>query len=123
VVSPVLHNRLPAELADKAEVPQLSATVTTGADGIAFGAAMLEPAALVQPFAVWVTVYEPPVATVMEELVSPVLHNKEPPALVANTLLPQLLLTVTTGAAGAAVGVAMPDPAALVQPFTVWVTL
>ena len=51
----MLHNKDPAELVDKEEVPQLSETVTTGADGIALGAAKAEPAALVQPFTVWVT--------------------------------------------------------------------
>ena len=30
---------------------------------------------------------------------------------------------VCEGAAGAVLGAAIPDPAALVQPFTVWVTL
>ena len=53
---PVLHNKLPAALVDNTELPQLLVTVTTGADGMAFGAARPEPATLVQPFAVWVTV-------------------------------------------------------------------
>ena len=56
VVAPVLHNKVPVVLADKIDVPQLLITLTTGADGIANGAAMAEPAALVQPSTVWVTV-------------------------------------------------------------------
>ena len=53
-VEPVLHNNeLPA--ADKVDTPQLSVTVTTGADGIALGDATPEPDALVHPFTVWVT--------------------------------------------------------------------
>ena len=52
VVSPVLHNKVPVAVVDKVELPQLSATVTTGAGGIAFGAAIPEPAALVQPLTV-----------------------------------------------------------------------
>ena len=57
--------------------------------------------------------------TVMDEVVSPVLHNKVPVAVVDNVEVPQLFTTVTTGADGTTLGAAMPDPAALVQPFTV----
>ena len=56
VLSPVLHNKVPVAVVDNVEVPQLFTTVTDGADGVAFGAAMPEPAALVQPFTVCVTV-------------------------------------------------------------------
>ena len=62
----------------------------------------------------------PPLNTVMDALEEPVLHNKLPPALVDNVELPlQLFITVTTGVAGAVPGAARPEPAALVQPFTV----
>jgi len=59
----------------------------------------------------------------MEFVVAPVLHNKDPvkPDAV-NTELPQLLVTPTFGAAGTAFGAAVLLPAALVHPFTVWVT-
>ena len=56
VVAPVLHNKVPVAVVDNVEVPQLFTTVTAGADGIAFGAAMPEPAALAQPLTVCVTV-------------------------------------------------------------------
>ena len=68
LVEPVLHNNeLPA--ADKVDPPQLSITTTTGADGISFGEATPEPAALVHPFTVWVTLYVPALITFMEEFV------------------------------------------------------
>jgi hypothetical protein len=57
VASPLLHNRLPAALVDKVDVPlQLSCTVTTGVAGVDFGLAVPLPALLVQPFTVAVTV-------------------------------------------------------------------
>jgi hypothetical protein len=56
---------------------------------------------------------------VIGELVAPVLHAKEPVALVDNTLLPQLFTMVTAGADGIAFGDAVPEPATLEQPFTV----
>ena len=53
----MLHDKdPPLVLVVKTEVPQLSVTVTTGADGVAFGAAIPEPAALTQPFIACVTV-------------------------------------------------------------------
>ena len=55
VVAPVLHNKEPVALVVSVDVPQLSETVTTGADGIAFGKAAPEPAALTQPLIVCVT--------------------------------------------------------------------
>jgi DNA gyrase/topoisomerase IV subunit A len=56
--------------------------------------------------------------TVTEAVVSPDDHNKpEPVAL--KTEFPQLLVTVTTGADGIAIGAATPEPAELVQPPTV----
>ena len=55
VVSPVDHERL-IPVAVKVEEPQLSTTVTTGADGIAVGFAVPEPFELVQPATVCVTV-------------------------------------------------------------------
>ena len=93
--------------------------------GVGFGAAVPDPAGLVHPFTVWVTVYVPAVVTVIEAVVAPVLHNNEPvndPAV--STLLLQLLVTDTLGAATVEVmGAAMPLPVALVQPFTVCLTV
>lgn len=79
VVAPLLHNNDPLKFeAVKTEFVQLSVTVTVGATGIAFGAAVAPPAALEQPLTVWVTVYNPPAVTVMESVVAPLLHNKVP---------------------------------------------
>ena len=39
----------------------------------------------------------PAVVTVIEEVLSPVLHNKIPVAVVDNVEVPQLFTTVTTG--------------------------
>ncbi len=48
---------MPAAFAESTEVPlQLSTTVTTGVDGVDFGEATPEPASLVHPFTVVVTV-------------------------------------------------------------------
>ena len=55
VVSPVDHNKLLPEVVNN-ELPQLSVTLTTGADGIAIGAAVPVPTALVHPLTVCVTV-------------------------------------------------------------------
>jgi hypothetical protein len=63
------------------------------------------------------------VVTVMEAVWAPVLHNKDPVAVVDKTDEPQLFTTVTTGFAGAAFGAATPAPAALVQPLMVCVTV
>ena len=53
VVAPLLHNNVPVyPVAVNTELPQLFATVTVGAAGIAFGADIALPAALVHPFAV-----------------------------------------------------------------------
>ena len=56
VVAPVLHNKLPAAVVDKTELPQLFTTVITGADGIVTGAAVPLPGPLVHPFTVVVAV-------------------------------------------------------------------
>ena len=125
VVAPLLHNKEPVnDVAVNIELPQLFTTVTTGADGIACGAATPLPEELVHPFTICVTVYVPAVVTVMDEVVAPLLHNKEPlnePAV--NVELPQLSTTDTVGADGIAFGAATPPPEGLVQPFTVWVTV
>lgn len=123
VVAPLLHNRLPVATVDKVEEPQLLATVTTGAEGIAIGAAIPEPEALVQPLIVWVTVKVPAEATVIDEVVAPLLHNRFPVATVDKVEEPQLLTTVTTGAVGITAGAAIPDPGKLVQPLLVCVTV
>ena len=104
VLAPLLHKIVPPVGIDKVELPQLLTTVTTGVAGVATGAAMPEPAALVQPLTVLVTVYVPAVVTVIEAVVAPVLHNIVPPVGIDNVELPQLFTTVTTGAAGAAFG-------------------
>lgn len=57
VDSPVFHNKVPVALVDSTDVPsQLSTTVTAGADGVDLGDAIPDPASLVQPFTVAVTV-------------------------------------------------------------------
>jgi hypothetical protein len=95
-----------------------------GADGIAFGAATPLPEELVQPLTVCVTEYVPAVVTVIDEVVAPLLHNKEPVKDVAvNIELPQLSTTDTVGADGIAFGAATPLREGLVHPFTVWVTV
>jgi hypothetical protein len=61
---------------------------------------------------------------VIDDVVAPLLHSNEPvndPAV--NTELPQLLTTVTVGAVGTVLGAATPLRVALVQPFTVCVTV
>ena len=60
----------------------------------------------------------------MDEVVAPLLHNKEPVKDVAvNIELPQLSTTDTMGAAGIAFGAATPLPEGLLQPFIVCVTV
>jgi len=61
---------------------------------------------------------------VIDEVDSPVFHNNVPVALVDNTEVPsQLSTTVTTGVDGVDLGDATPEPASLVQTFTVAVTV
>ena len=64
----------------------------------------------------------PETVTVTEEVVAPMLHDNAPVAVVDNTELPQLLLTVTGGAEGTATGAAVTVPEGLLQPFTVCMT-
>jgi hypothetical protein len=53
----------------------------------------------------------------MDGVVAPLLHDKDPVILDAvSTELPQLLATVTVGAAGIILGAAMPLPFALTHP-------
>jgi hypothetical protein len=60
----------------------------------------------------------------MDEVICPPgLHNKVPGAVVESTELPQLFTTFTTGVAGTVNGAATPEPAGLVQPPEVWVTV
>ena len=59
----------------------------------------------------------------MDEVVAPVLQCRNPVAVVDNVELPQLLTTVTTGAAGAVTGAVTAVSATLVQPLTVWVSV
>ena len=125
VVSFVLHNKPPVDVVESVDVPsQLSTTVTTGVAGVVFGDARPEPTALVQPFIVCVTLYVFALCTVMVDVVSFVLHNKPPVDVVESVDVPsQLSTTVITGVAGIVFGDATPEPAALVQPFIVCVTL
>ncbi len=56
VVAPLFHNSDPVKPeAVNTELPQLLVTATFGVGGMAFGAAVLLPAALVQPLTVCVT--------------------------------------------------------------------
>ena len=60
--------------------------------------------------------------TVIDDVVSPVDHNKLDPVAV-KVELPQLSDTVTTGVLGAVNGFAFPVPGKLVHPPTVCVTV
>ena len=59
----------------------------------------------------------------IDGVVAPVLHNIVPPAGIERVELLQLFVTVTVGVAGIASGAAVPEPAALVHPLTVCVTV
>src|SRR4051812_37455272 len=125
-VSPVLHANAPvADVASTDDPVQLSVTVTEGAEGAVFGAAVPEPAGLTQPFSSdCVTVYIPAAVTVIPVVVAPVLHVKLPPAVVDKPDVPlQLSVTDTVGAEGLENGDAIPVPSLLVHPFTVWFTV
>jgi hypothetical protein len=60
--------------------------------------------------------------TVIDDVVAPVLHSNDPVAVVLSVELPQLLTIFTIGVE-IVPGAAVPLPAALVQPFTVVVTV
>jgi len=64
-------------------------------------------------------VYVPALLTVIDGVVSVVLHNNVPVAVVDNVDVPQLLTTFIEGVDGAVFGAATPEPALLTQPFTV----
>ena len=98
VVSPVDHSKFDP-VAVNVDEPHPSVTVTVGADGTAVGLATADPLADVHPPTVWVTVYVPPVVTVIDAVVSPVDHNKFDPVAV-NVDDPHPSVTVTTGADG-----------------------
>jgi hypothetical protein len=70
--------------------------------GTWFGAATPEPAALVHPPVVLFTVYVPPVDTVIDAVVAPLLHKIVPPEDIDKVEVPQPFTTVTVGAAGVA---------------------
>jgi hypothetical protein len=125
VVAPLLHDNEPVNPdAVNTELPQLLPTATIGTATVPVGAAVPLPDTLVQALIVWVTVYVPAADTVMDEVVAPLLHNKDPVVAVAvNTEPPQLFTTVTVGGTGIVFGADVPLPAALVQPFKVCVTL
>jgi len=127
VVAPVLHNNEPVnEPAVNTELLQLLVTDTVGAVTLELiGAATPLPGELVHPFTVCLTVYVPAAVTVMEAVVAPVFHNKDPvndPAV--SVELPQLLITDTVGAGTLEFnGAATPLPGELVHPFTVCLTV
>jgi hypothetical protein len=129
VVSPVLHNNAPVKFdAVSNEVPsQLSATVTVGAAGALPGFATPPPGLEIHPTPRdCVTVYVPAVVTVIDGVVSPVLHSNVPVKFdaVSNDVPSQLSVTVTVGAAGALPGFAIPLPGPEVHPApTDWVTV
>ena len=123
VVALLLHKIFPFAVVDKVVDPQLLDTVITGVAGTAFGAATPEPDALTHPLKVCVTLYDPAVDTLIDDVAAAVLHNNVPVALVDNTEVPQLSATFTNGADGITFGFATPEPAALTQPLTVCVTL
>ena len=71
VVALLFHSNDPAKPdAVKTEFPQLSVTLTVGADGMVNGADAALPAALAQPFTVCVTVYVDELLTVMDDVVA-----------------------------------------------------
>jgi hypothetical protein len=88
---------------------------------LVFGAATPEPDSLVQPFAVCVTVNVPALLTVIDEVVSVVLHNNVPEAVVDKVDVPsQLFTTFTEGVEGVVLIVkfnvtTLSHPAALVK--------
>ena len=60
----------------------------------------------------------------IEDAVAPLLHDNELVKLLAVSVeLPQLFCTVTVGAPGIILGSDFPEPAGLIQPFTVCVTV
>ncbi len=124
-VAPLLHRIGPVKFeAVRTELPQLFSTVTVGATGTTSGEEVPLPFALVQPLMVWLTVYVAALATMMESLVSPVLHNSAPVKFVATrSELPQLSWTVTVGADGIPLGTEDSLPAGLTHPFKVCVTV
>jgi hypothetical protein len=60
---------------------------------------------------------------VIDEVVAPLLHNKDPEAVVVKVELPQELTTVMVGFAGRAFGAATPLATGLIQPLSVLVTV
>ena len=119
VVILLLHNKVPVKFpAVKVELPQLFTNETVGVTGIVFGVAVALVVALVHPLAVvCLTVYEPPVITVIAVVVAELLHNNVPVKLPAvRTEFPQLSAIEIDGAVGIVFGVAIPLPAKLTHP-------
>ena len=118
----MLHNTGPLAVAVNTELPQLFTTLTSGGATVEInGEAISLRFGLAQPSTVCDTVYVPSVVTVIELVVSPVLHENvapETPAADSNEL-PQLLTTAIPGAVGIALGAAVALPKALVTPPTV----
>ena len=87
------------------------------------------PAGLVQPPTFCVTEYVPAPDTVIGFVDAPVFHNMvvpgsvDSPSAVSVEVPLQLLTTLTVGASGIALGADVPEPAGLMQPFTVCVTV
>ena len=90
---------------------------------LVFGAATPEPEALTHPLTVCVNVYVPALFTLIDDVVSVVLHNNIPDAVVDKVDVPlQLLTTLTDGVDGVVLIVKLnvcteSQPAALVKVF------
>jgi hypothetical protein len=68
---------------------------------VVFGAATPEPEALIHPLTVCVSVYVPALFAFIDDVVSVVLHNNIPDAVVDKVDVPsQLLTTLTVGVDG-----------------------
>ena len=85
------------------------APLTVPPFGIEIIVTLAEPAALAQPPTVLLTVYVPPVVTVIEAVVAPLLHNMVPPVGIDKIELLQLFTIVINGVA-VTTGAAMPEP-------------
>lgn len=101
----------------------VAAPETIGASGFCFGAATIDAAALTQPLRDCVAVYVPGTVTLMSFAVEPLLQRMLPAAVADSSVRPHSSLLLSTGAAGAVLGEATPEPAALTQPFTDCVTV
>ena len=78
-VDPLFHNNVPVQPeAVRVEVPSQFSTTDTVGTGVILGAAVPEPGKLVHPLTDCVTEYTPALLTVIEAVVSAVLHVNVP---------------------------------------------